>query len=360
MLSLLADTGSPPLDIGLNYKVVDQRRKQVSEQNRQHHAFRECRVHNADHHHHKADQSTKEPLTFVGHGRRYRIGGHKDHTEGKTTQNQVPVPGHGKQRIGVRTNAVEQQRGGHHADHHTGNNTPGSNPHGQQYRTTEKKVQCAGYTHGTLTSTDNGVHPAGTTGNHVFNTAFVGFAQRGCTRETVGCRPHAVTGNIGRVSEEQEGTTGQCRVEEVFTGTTENFLTDHHTKGNTQSNLPQRNGRRQNQGKEYGSHEETFVHFVLTDGGKQDFPETTHNKGHGIHRQEVSGTKDNVVPDAGGTVTTTAQQGDQHFTPAFQHRAVASVDSQVGLQTDVVHTEKHRRKGTQPHGDHNALEVDTI
>src|SRR5690606_23756715 len=120
-----------------------------------------------------------------------------------------------------------------------------------------------------------------------------------------------------------------------------------------------RNGSRQNQGKEYGSNEETFVHFVLTDGGKQHFPETTHNKGHGVHRQEVSGTKDNVVPDAGCTVTTTAQQGDQHFTPAFQHRAVASVDGQIGLQTDVVHTEKHRRESTQPHGDHKGHEFDT-
>src|SRR5690606_10462563 len=69
----------PPLDIGLNNKVVNQWCAQVSKQNSQHHAFWERWVNHADQHHHHTNQCTKNPLTGISHGRRHRIRGHKDH-----------------------------------------------------------------------------------------------------------------------------------------------------------------------------------------------------------------------------------------------------------------------------------------
>src|SRR5210317_336142 len=102
ILSLL-DTGESPFDIGLHHKVIHQRSKQVGKQDRQHDALWKRRIDNPNQDSHQADQDAEGPFSGIGHRGRYRVGGHEYHAEGKTTGNQVPVPGHGKGGIAVRT-----------------------------------------------------------------------------------------------------------------------------------------------------------------------------------------------------------------------------------------------------------------
>src|SRR3990167_111542 len=350
----------PPLDIGLNDKVVDQRCKQVGEQDRQHHAFREGWVDHTDHHHHHADQGTENPLAGIGHGRRHRVGGHKEHTERKTTHHQMPVPRHGKHRVGARAEHIEQQAKADHAQHHAGNDAPGGDFGNQQNAATNKDRQSAGFTHGTVNGADESIHPGDAITHHVLNATSSRKAQRGCAGEAVNRSPDCITGHLRRVGEEQEGTTSQCRVEEVLASTAKHFLANHHAETDTQRDLPKRNTRRQNQGEQHGGHEEAFVDLMLADRSEQHFPETADDKRRGIHWQEVGRALDKVIPQAVGVEP--GQRTDQREAPAFlssqQLRTVS--EDQVGLITGVPHPEKHHREGTQPHSDHHALEVDTV
>src|SRR5690625_405292 len=105
MVSLLA-TCEPPLDVCLYHEVVDKRREQVGEQDRQHHAFREGGIDDTDQHDHEAYQDAEEPLAHIGHGGGHRIGRHEHHAERKTAGDQVPVPGHCRHRVAVGTHGV--------------------------------------------------------------------------------------------------------------------------------------------------------------------------------------------------------------------------------------------------------------
>src|SRR5690554_636246 len=50
------DTGEPPFDVGLDHEVIHQRCEQVGEENGQHDALGEGRVHDPDQHTHHANQ----------------------------------------------------------------------------------------------------------------------------------------------------------------------------------------------------------------------------------------------------------------------------------------------------------------
>src|SRR5690606_12755850 len=104
--------------------------------------------------------------------------------------------------------------------------------------------------------------PADALANHILDTPRRSQAQRSSASKTVDGRPYHVTGHLRRVGKEQEGTTRKGRVEEVLAGTTKHFLADHHAEADAQRYLPQRNARRQNQGKQDRGYEETFVDFV--------------------------------------------------------------------------------------------------
>src|SRR5690606_32448407 len=131
-------------------------------------------------------------------------------------------------------------------------------------------------------------------------------------------------------------------------------------EADTQSNLPERNARRQDQRKEHRGDEETLVDLMLADGSKEHLPETADYEGHGIDGHEPGGAMDDVVPDArriepgkhGNQINTTAVLG-------FQQLGVARKDA-AGLVAYVPHAEEHCREGTQPDGDHHPLEVDTV
>src|SRR5690554_1073508 len=359
-VSLALATSKPPFDVGLNHVVVHQRRKQVSEQDRQHDAFRERRVARTDQHGHHAHQDAEAPATGVGHGGRHRVRGHKHHAEGKATHHQVPVCRYANHRVGFRTDDVQQQGHTDHADHHTTDDAVGGNLHGQQDQAADQNCDGGGFTHGTLDGADKGVHPANL-GFQCFQAARCSPAQGSCATEAVYGSPYGVTGNLCRVREVQEGTAGQCRVQEVLAGTAEHFLTDHHTEGDTQGHLPQRDGGRADQCEQYGGHKEAFVHFVLAHGGEQDFPETTHNKGNRVDGHKVRQAIYEVIPQS-GVSSGYCQGSNKGFTQAAVGNLGAGVVRQeaVGLETDVPHTEEHGRESTQPHSDHDALEVDAV
>ena len=340
--------------------MVDERSKEVGKQNCQHHALRECRVDDTNQDDHQTDQRTEDPLAGIGHGSRHRVSRHKDHAEGKAANHHVPVPRHTEHRVGVGADAVEQQAGGDHADHHASNDAPVGDLGHQQHRTTNEDGQCGHFTHGTLHVAVEGVQPGQAAADYLLDATGSSHAQRGRAGKTVHGSPDRVTRHLRRVGEEQERTAGQRRVEEVLAGTAKHFLADHHTEADTQCDLPQRDARRYDQGKQDGSHEETFVHFMLADGGKYHFPEATDQEGHGVDREEVGSTVDQVIPQARRVKT--GKHGNQRQTPVVlsgQQIGVTCVDG-VGLKTDVVHPVKNHREGAQPYGNHHALEVETV
>src|SRR5690554_1276863 len=68
----------PPLDVGLDDKVIDQRRTQVGKQDCQHHSLRESRVYDSNQHYHDANQRTEDPFTQIGHRSGDRVSRHED------------------------------------------------------------------------------------------------------------------------------------------------------------------------------------------------------------------------------------------------------------------------------------------
>ena len=336
--------------------MVNQRRKQVGEQNGQHHPFRVRWVHHPNQDYHDTNQGAVEPAAGIGHGGRNRVCGHKDQTKGKTAQNHVPVPGHLEHGVGVRTDKVKQRGQGNHANHGAGHNAPGRDAGEQQDGATDKDRQCRGLTNRALHHTKEGIHPGDRIVQHLHAT-LLGHAQHGCAGKTVNRRPHQFAGNLCRVGKEQKRTTRQSRVEEVLTGTTKHLFTDDHTEGDTQGHLPQRDGGRYDQGEQDRRNKEALVHFVLTHNGKQHFPETTDKKCGGVHRQEEHRTIDHVVPQAGRVVA--SEQGDEHTVPVSRSRQ-ATGNSGIGLIADVPHTKKHGRESTQPDDTHHPLQVDGI
>ena len=92
--------------------------------------------------------------------------------------------------------------------------------------------------------------------------------------------------------------------------------------------------------------------------GKQYFPETADRKGHGINRNKVPEAMPEVVPHAGRVVT--GKHTDQSVAPAFTSGDTHIGHDGVGLETDIPHTVEHGGKRTEPHGDHDALKIDTV
>src|SRR5690606_40552701 len=147
----------------------------------------------------------------------------------------------------------------------------------------------AGLANGAMHGTNKGIHPAQATAVDCVDTTGTCNTQRRGTGEAVHCGPYRVTGNLRRVGEEQEGTAGQCGVEEFLAGTAKDLLADDHTEADTQGDLPERNARRQDQRKEHRGDEEALVDLMLADGGEEHLPEAADNEGHGIDRHEPGG-----------------------------------------------------------------------
>src|SRR5210317_1016368 len=66
----------PASDVGTNNEVVNERRENVAQQDRQHDAFRERRVDNPDHPREDADQESEYDVADHGVGGAHGVGGH--------------------------------------------------------------------------------------------------------------------------------------------------------------------------------------------------------------------------------------------------------------------------------------------
>ena len=82
-------------------QLVDQRRKDITEQDGEHHPLRESRVDDADQNAHRTDQEAVDPLALLSHGPGHRVGGHEDQAERQTAEHQVPVRAEPEHRVGA-------------------------------------------------------------------------------------------------------------------------------------------------------------------------------------------------------------------------------------------------------------------
>src|SRR5690606_30360219 len=107
-----------------------------------------------------------------------------------------------------------------------------------------------------------------------------------------------------------------------------------------------------------GGNKEAFVNFMAADHGEENFPETTHRKDNKVNRYKISSTVPETIPDTLRIIT--GKQADKRTAPAF-HRGQAHISHDgVRLEAEVVHAVEHGRESTQPHSNHDALEVDTV
>jgi hypothetical protein len=67
IVSLDCDTGLPPLNVGLDHEMVNEGSEEVREQDREHYAFRERRIHDPDENRHNPDEDTENPASDIGH-----------------------------------------------------------------------------------------------------------------------------------------------------------------------------------------------------------------------------------------------------------------------------------------------------
>src|SRR5690554_1740869 len=186
-------------------------------------------------------------------------------------------------------------------------------------------------------------------------------AQRCRPAKPINCCPDSVAGNLRRVSKVQKGSCGQGRVQEVLAGSAKDFLTNYHTKTDTQSHLPKRNGWRTNQSEQYRGNKEALVYLVLAHRGEQNFPKTANHKGDKVNGHKIRHAVDEVIPDS-GTRTCHCEGLNKRCTQApVANECIGSYRQiTVGLEADIPHTEKHSGECTQPNGNHNTLQIDAI
>ena len=198
----------------------------------------------------------------------------------------MPPEGHGHHGVGVGADGVEQQAGGHHTQEHARDDTPRGNAGPQQHKTTQQGGQGGHLTNAALHIAEKRVEPGQrlTPGvGQCIHPTLCGLAERSSATETVHGGPYAITGDLRRVGEEQEGPSRQRGVEEVFAGAAKHFLAHDDAEADTQRHLPQGNVGRQDERKQDGCDEETLVDLVAANGRKQHFPEAADDEGDGVN-----------------------------------------------------------------------------
>ena len=178
--------------------------------------------------------------------------------------------------------------------------------------------------------------------------------QGGGPRETVDRGPDRVARHIGRIGEVEEGAAGQGGVQEVLPGAAEDLLADHHAEGNAQGDLPQRHVRRQDQGVEHRGNEETFVDFMPTDGGEQDFPEAAGHQRRDVYGEEVERPVDHVHE----RVVRIEADPQELQDPGPPPRGTEARDRRVDLKPGVVPAEENAGDRRDDHVGHDPLHVD--
>ena len=158
-----------------------------------------------------------------------------------------------KKGVGVRADEVEEaahhQGAGRDREHDAERADPGG---GEDHRA-EEAGEDRGLTHRAGEEADEGV-PGGEPGSAgrvegLRQRLRSGEAEAGepggaadRVRRGVGGDPDAVSGEVARVGEEEEGAGGERRVEDVEAAAAEDLLADDHAEGDAERHLPERHG----------------------------------------------------------------------------------------------------------------------
>ena len=200
--------------------------------------------------------------------------------------------------VGFAADEVKHQRGDGRPGEYANDDAPRGNACPQDNGTTDKDCQRGYFTNGTGNVADKGIPPAPVC-THRIHAARRGFAQCGRAGITINGNPNFVAGNLRRIGKIKESACGKGGVHKITSGATKNFLAQHHTKADANSDLPQRNRWRQGQGEKDGGDEEAFAYFMLAHNTEKDFPSDTNREGNDIDGQVQFRAKPEIGNQAG-------------------------------------------------------------
>ena len=154
----------------------------------------------------------------------------------------MPVPRHGKHRVGIRANEVKQRRGSHHAEEYPSDNAPGSHATENDDGAADQNHQRRNLANRARNIAEEGIHPAYRLSacdiNQRFTAAASPLGQRRRAGKAIRCGPHQIAGNLRRPGKEQKGPPRQRRVEKVTPGSAKDLLGHDDAKRDPERSLP--------------------------------------------------------------------------------------------------------------------------
>ena len=170
--------------------------------------------------------------------------------------------------------------------------------------------------------------------------------------------PDAVSGQIGRIGEEQESAGGERRVQDVETAAPEDLLAHHHAEADAQRHLPERHGGREDEREEHPGDQKPLAHLVAPDRREEHFPGAADGKGDDQDRQvpepAVDHGSEHAVrrkPDAEGL--------DDACPPPRKGRGPLG-DGEVRLEAGVVEGHRHGAGEGRHYREHEPLHVEAV
>ena len=272
--------------MSIHHEVVDQWCKCIHEQDGKHSPLWISRIHTTDQDRHHPDQEAVDQLTDIGVRGGHGVSCHKDSGKSKTTVNQMVMCRHCQDAGCAGCDKIHAASHHDHTHYSAQHDAPAADAGGDQQTRSQQNGECGCLTNRTGYQTDKSIaegkvgKPAIASHAKVIqglNNRAGLFAssdeQRRCAGvavdelEVICCHqllhPGFITGDAGRIGEEDECTSDKCRIEDVHTRTTEDFLTDNHTEGYPDSNLPERYGWRNDQGDKHTCYQEALIDLVL-------------------------------------------------------------------------------------------------
>ena len=330
----------PPVDVGRDDAVVDERGHRVHEQDSEHHALHVARVPQAHQDGEGADKEAVNPLAGLGLGRGHRVGGHEDGTEQEAAHHKLVVTGKVRG-AGKLAEPADKEAAGEGGDH----DLPGSHAGPDKEDGAKKDGDDAGFTSGSGDETIYHVHE-GILGVQGRDAAVVRDGERGSRGDRIHVleggdpglgNPYGGSGHRRRIGEEQEGAGHQGRVPDVHAGAAEHFLDEDHGEGHGEGEHPQGNVHRDDERDEEAGDEVTLVHFLAADLGGA----------------ELDGEADDVRDHE-------QREHPQESVPEHVPEVPVEAVGEGGLQAHVVHAEQGGRDEGDHDHDHDALEVDAV
>jgi hypothetical protein len=99
----------------------------------------------------------------------------------------------------------------------------------------------------------------------------------------------------------KKGPAGEGRVEKVPAGTPKDFLSNHDTETHSHRDLPERDGGRKGEWKEYPGNQEPLVYLVAPNTCEEHFPGTADCHADEVAWQEIKSTV-NQVTESGSRI----------------------------------------------------------